>query len=216
MAYPLPFLRLVVSGTLYGVEGFSYGMTFINDNGTGTAPSEVPAGVVTALNTFHTRAGLISNTAKMTTVKLNLIGTDGRYVDQGDTVLYDWATPVGGAASFYPPPQIALAVTLRTGARRGLASRGRFYLPTPGFTVEQGTGQLSETNTTTVLGHVNSLVSALETALPGWDLGVVSQVREGRQRAVEHIEVGRTLDTIRSRRTSIPERYAIGADLVEP
>jgi len=216
MAYKQPFLRLVVSGTLYGVEGFSYGMSFINDNGTGTPPSTVPAGVVSALATFHARSGFLSSAAKMNLVKLNLIGTDGKYVSQSDTVYYEWTSPIAGGFGSHPPPQIALAVSLRTGARRGLASRGRFYLPAPGMTVDATTGQLSQANVETVVSHVNALITGLETALPGWDLGVVSNVRDGAQRAVEHVEVGRTLDTIRSRRASLPERYAVGAVLVEP
>ena len=214
MPYPSPFLRLVVSGTLYNVEDFSYGMSFINDNGLGDPPSEVPAGVVSALATYHQAVSTAQ--AKLTMVKLNLIGTDGRYVSQSDTVLHEWTTPVVGTGTQSVPPQVSLAVTLRTGARRGLASRGRFYLPLPNVQVSPTDGILTPTTAGQVLTATNTLVSALETAIPGWDLGVVSNVREGAQRAVDHIEVGRVLDTIRSRRVKFREQYQIGPTIVEP
>lgn len=210
MTYPRPFLRLVVNGTLANNrEQFSFGCSFIGatDGGMGSAPSEVPPEIVTATAVlFNLSTGVVDGGVYLTNLKLNLIGTDGRYVDQSDTVQHDYAEPVGSNGMPDYPPQIATVVTLRTGARRGLASRGRFYLPPPSFNVEGG-GVLSEVSAATIRDRVATWLQACEAALPGFDLGVVSNVREGAERRVTGIDVGRALDTMRSRRTKVPENY---------
>lgn len=214
MAYPHTFLRLVASGTLYEAERFSWSMSLIpNFDNTPDVPETIPQGVIDAVRAFHISSGLISGAARLTTLKVNQIGTDGRYVDQNDTVQYDWTTSVpGSASSVYTPPQIALAVSLRTGVRRGLAHTGRFYLPTPAF-VPNADGRITTAQAQSAATATTTFLNALHAALPGWRAGVVSDVGAGAARAVTHVEVGRVLDTIRSRRTSLPEAHERGADL---
>lgn len=212
MTYSLPFLRLQVVGTLYGVETFSWGLSFINDFGTGTPPTAVPTGVHEAIKTFHQKSH-ISQWAALDYVKLNQIGTDGRYTSPSDTVEYEYPSKfAGGSTATNVAPQVALAVTLRTNARRGRASRGRFYLPMPTATIGSD-GRIAAGSATAIAADVKIMLDSIEEALPGWDLGVVSKVGSGAQKAVTHVDVGRTLDTIRSRRTSIPEGYVVGEDL---
>lgn len=214
MAYASNILRLVVSGSLYETEAFSWSLSFMpNFSETPVVPEEVPAAVQTAVTTYHT-SGVVSAPARLETIKLNLIGPDGRYVDQGNTVLFDYpGTGIPGTASVYPAPQVALAVTTRTAAQRGRAHAGRFYSPVPPY--NPGTnGQISVSNAEAAVTAATALCNALNTALaPDWVLGVVSEVGTGTSRQITHVSVGRVLDTIRSRRTSIVEAPVMGDPL---
>lgn len=203
MAYPANFLRLVATGTLFDVERFSYSLSLI---GSGTAPAEVPQGVIDAVAAFHQTTDFISNAAKLSTLKLNLLDTQGRYVSQTDTVEYDYPTLVSGGSGQPTAPQIALAITLRTAVRRGLASTGRFYVPAPGGGVGPD-GRITTTRQEAAVLAGQTLVNSLNAALPGWTVGVVSDVREGAARPVTSVSVGRVLDTIRSRRASLNESH---------
>lgn len=215
MAYAEPFLRLVVSGSLFGVERFSYGMSLVTsfNNPPLDEPTEVPQAIIDALSAFHNTANFPIACA-LDTIKLNLIGEDGRYVNQ-DTVLYEYETPVIGTASTAPPAQVAWAVTLGTAASRGLASRGRFFLPTP--TVAIGAdGRVSESAALARANQVAQLVADITAAVPGFSVGVVSNVGAGARRPVTHVEMGRVLDTMRSRRRSLDEARVVATTSAQP
>lgn len=210
MTYPGNFLRLVASGTLYGgIETFSFSMSIVPDFPGGEidqSPDAVPAGIVSAFSDWFA-SPYISNAARLTVLKLNEIGPDGRYVSTGNTVLHDYGpTGPAGTGTVKIAPQIALAVTLRTARSRGRAHAGRFYVPVPAMTLgEDGRvpdGQVVNFLTTTV-----TLLNEINEALPGFRIGVASDIGTGEFEEVTGVTIGRTLDTIRSRRTSIPEGY---------
>lgn len=216
MPYSKPFLRLVVSGALATEEQFSFGMAFIEAlEPDPPAPSEVPAGVIAALEKYWDWGSTISNAASLDLVKLNLIGTDGRYVGD-ETVEYEWPDPQVGASPGINPPQIALAVTLETGARRGLAHAGRFFLPSPAVSVIPSTGKIGTVQAGGFVTSTTTLLNELNAALQPWQLGVVSKVGGGAQRRVTNIKIGTVLDTIRSRRSSLDENYQVGPALDPP
>lgn len=213
MAYPGNHLRLVVSGDLPGGEAFSWGLNFHGNFSTPAAPDEVPQAVIDALTTFHTAESLpLSDSAVMTMIKLNEIGPDGRYVSRSETVMHEFATGIPGYASGGLPNQCALAVTLRTAAKRGLANSGRFYLPYL-RSLQTAGGQILSTAVEPIADQVTVLLNSLNAALDPWRVSVISDVRDGAVRPVTHVEVGRVVDTIRSRRTSIPEAYVTGEPL---
>jgi hypothetical protein len=210
MAYPKQFLRLAAIGTLYGGEAFTFTLSLISDaESTPVAPSTVPDSVMTTLSTFWTTTDAICAYARLVSVKLNLIGTDGKYV-KNETVEKDYATAVVGSYQAYPAPQVALAITLDTDVRRGLAHLGRFYLPGVGMPVSTD-GRLSLANAQKVGNAAKLFVDKLnaDSNLAGWTVGVTSNTREGRQLPVRTVRVGRVLDTIRSRRSSLDEGYVL-------
>lgn len=206
MVYANPFLRMVVSGTLYNTEQFSWSLSFIQNTVAGDVPDDVPAGIVTALQVFHQGTDRISQYAKMNSVKLNLIGTDGRYA-RNDTVEHEYAPPISGSVSFAIVPQVALVVSTLTGFRRGLAHAGRFYLPLPGEGVDS-TGAINPTFVLNTATAAATLIRACNTALgSSWSAGVVSDIGPGAERRITAVKVGRILDTMRSRRSSLVEDY---------
>lgn len=208
MTYLNPFLRLVVLGTLYGVEDFSYSLNFIGGNIL-SAPLSVPPEVITEVQRYHSNnSAPVSSHAVLTTVKINLIGEDGRYVND-DTVLHDYTPGIPGGSSSNIAPQLALVISTATAAARGRAHAGRWYLPVPGGQPD-ASGVLSGAFQSSALAEAKTFVQNLEDALPGWTAGVVSNIGTGAERPITHLRVGKVIDTVRSRRDKFPEAYVEG------
>lgn len=189
-------------------------LTMVNpSNPVGVIFDTVPAGIISACTGFMNTSRTI-DTCKLSMIKFNLIGTDGHYVDKNNSVLHELIPPAHGASESSVAPQLALAISLRTAARRGLAHAGRIYMPVPVCPVG-GDGRVSVAERAPYITHATSFLDALNAAGEGWVVGVVSNVREGGQRRVTNVRVGRVLDTIRSRRTSLDEDYLDGAALAE-
>lgn len=214
MAYPQNFFRLVCSGTLVGSETFSYGISLRKEFTTGSAPDEVPAGVVDAVTAFHSNANLgIGSQAVLTTIKFNEIDVDGRYANSGETVLHELDPGVAGTGNTSMPPQVALAITLRTAKTRGRAHAGRFYIPRIAGAIDSD-GRLSAALAAQTAGIATTFLDSLNTALEGIArVAVLSDVGLGAVNDVTHVEVGRVLDTMRSRRRSLDEDRQAGEPL---
>lgn len=229
--YPGTFLKLVWGGPLYAAEQWSCSLNMVPNSGEPSPAwnvDQVPAAVRTAIETFHTTPSLICAAAKLSFIKANVIGADGRYVNQTDSNTYEYATPLAGGATGATPPQIALAVSIVTAAQRGLASKGRFYLPVPSLAMDTVSGRLSESNALTAANAAATLANALNqwavSAGHGIRVGVASggPVRNGivtgpgAFRVATGFRVGTVLDTQRRRRADIPEVYKVNSTAVTP
>ena len=208
MPYPANFLRLVVIGGLPGGEQWTWSLSFIADFSTLEPPATVPQGVIDALETFHGSSAVALGTGvTLNAVKLNEIGTDGRYVSPAETVEHVWDPPVGAPGTIQVPPQTAVAISLLTAKKRGLAHRGRFYLPMLGQPTGPD-GRMSTSRQADLGAAVVTLLQGLNAAIgPNQVLGVVSNRRTGASNPVTEIAVGRVYDTIRSRRKKLEEDY---------
>ena len=211
MAYPQNFFRLVCSGTLVGTETFSYGISLRKQFTTGSAPATVPQRVIDAVTAFHSDANLgIGSQSILTTIKFNEIGVNGRYANDGDTVLHEFDPGVAGSGPTSMPPQVALAITLRTAKNRGRAHAGRFYIPNISGAISPD-GRLAIGQATTVAQVATTFLNSLNSALAGIArVAVLSDVGVGAINDVTHLEVGRVLDTMRSRRRNLDEERVIG------
>jgi hypothetical protein len=211
MAYEQNFLRLVAIGTISGVEDFTFSMSLINAvTPVPPTPTEVPLALRTAFQLLMGPGGISSNTVALTTLKLNEIGTDGRYVGD-ETVLYDFDPPIVGSAATIYPPQVALAVSLRTAITRGRAHAGRFYMPAPAVPIG-GNGKIQPSTQESLLNTLKTFLDDVNEAMAPWQVGVTSKIGAGAQQRVTHVALGQVFDTIRSRREKFDEAY-IEADL---
>lgn len=137
--------------------------------------------------------------------KFNAIDINGRYVNQLVTTQRDFAAPKGGTGAGALPAQIATAVTFRTAASRGLAARGRIYLPPMAQTTLDVQGRLSDV----ARDGVTNATALLLTNLSNWpgvdnanDYGrvcVMSKIGLGATRRVNRLDVGDRFDVMRSR-----------------
>lgn len=222
MAHPHRFIKVVAEGSLYTAERFAFGFHIVQgptfqDERIQPVTQDYADQIGGIVKTFFTSAGAnISSMARLDRVKVNRIGTDGRYADP-EPFEHVINPAVSGKASAPVPPQLALAVSLiGTDNPRALAGRGRFYLPMiGGMGTLDGTGRLLPDTVTGVANAVKKLVddiNAVHAALGvtyAWvgNTSAGKGSRAGRQQVVSEIRVGNVVDTVRSRRRSISELY---------
>ena len=218
MTYPAAFHRLVIIGNLYS-EKFNTTLAMIPTGG-GALPAvsdTLLAAVGTFVGTWFPRAlggtnnngiGIISS-ASLTSVKLNRIGSDGKYVN-ADAKEHVYGTPIAGGYATVVQPQLTVAATLRGLNERARGGRGRMYPPP-----SQACGQIQTDGRITAavaLQHakgITALIAGLNdvylTAGVSAVAGIASHQGAGAFQSVAQVSVGRVVDTIRSRRTSLAE-----------
>lgn len=157
-----------------------------------------------------TRSKMLTDT-KVTWIKFNPIGPDGRYVDKEQTIerrLTADQVIQGSVQGPILPPQCTVAITLKTGVERGRASRGRIFVPRPAVECSLD-GTFSVQNANDMAAMYGEFFGNLGD-WPGLDLttlapSVVSGLGDGTKHKITHVEVGRVVDTQRRRRNALTE-----------
>ena len=219
--YAYRVTRVTIEGT-FGASGEIWTTGFYMGNVSADADlptQQLADDIRTAYTTFHTTAGsYISNSCNFTGVKVSSIGTDGKS-DANDTVYSNPASPVQGARVEIWPPQISLAATLIGVSARGLASKGRMYLPGV-VRVIDNTYKIDGTNQASILTNVKNFITACNasTATPNVVIlashGQLNKDRTpklGGLGPVNHevtaVRLGNVYDTQRRRRNGLTENY---------
>ena len=128
-----------------------------------------------------------------------------RYISETDSHHRDF-TPVLPSSVTYQAPQLSLAASLLTAAKRGIASRGRIYPPPTSFTVSSTgrvNGQVVRDATTVLVRDLNNF-PGLDTT----DARVVVLGKDGSFRSVTAVAVGDVIDTQRRRRNAVREQFS--------
>ena len=212
MPYPGQFHRLVMIGKIYA-EDFNITLSIVPsalgelgmpavDQATLDA---VAADVGPWFANGHGYGGFgFSSIISLRTIKLNRIGTDGRYVD-AVAMEKDMGSQVGQSAALHPP-QNALVVTLGTALERGRGSKGRMYLPSNQHMGISNDGRIPAASALAAAEAAKVLVDSInDTYTLIGRVGVASNAGAGRFEHVTRLSVGRVVDTMRSRRTSLVE-----------
>jgi hypothetical protein len=210
MAY-VPHIKLTFGGTL-GIadvqEAWSCGLS-IGGEGTDavlTNPQENLQPITDALVAWMTRsASGISPAAALGFVKLAQVNSEGKYVTPAVVWLNDTVQASGAGSGSQHPFQIAQVISLNTVVDNP-TGRGRFYSPLPRAAVEYD-GMIAEAAASATAGSAATLLSDLNSAIAGAARIVVAS-STGVNRTVTSVRVGRVLDTVRSRRTSLDENYS--------
>lgn len=194
-------------GTMPGGDEWSCGLRVAPINPATAANDPLLLnGYSAAVEAWH-QNGLTSPRAKLTFTKVNLVGTDGRYVD-AVTHEHVHANVAGnGVDGRTPSNQVALAVSLVTGVSRGPAHRGRFYMPLPTLTL--GTdGRFVAAEVDACNDAATAFLTALNAVSSNHDVAIYSR-KDGRaaHRLVTGMETGRVPDTQRRRRNKLVENY---------
>lgn len=206
----MPFLTshkyLSIAGSLRGGERFSFGLRLTTGSfgGDYEADQDLCDQMADIIANWWGNRGTIAGNAILDTVKYNLVNTEGKYAHDYTAAHY-FVTPVpgGGAQSPYPN-QITTVVTLETGLQRGLAHRGRVFLPAPNAPVGAD-GRLLEADAQGIANSFRDLLDLINAGPWSDQVIVASNTRGGAIRVVTGVSVGRVLDTMRSRRTSLEE-----------
>ena len=151
-----------------------------------------------------------ANTASLAWVKFNEIDpVSRRYKSATETYERILTTPVRGGVEGAGMPQQTLCVSLLTGAKRGLASRGRFYPPATIASLGAD-GTVNPNSVTGVATAARTLITNLNN-WPGTDTPLGGQVvvlgGNGTTRPVTAVSVGNVMDTQRRRRNKLRESY---------
>lgn len=205
MVYPIQHDLMVFGGSLYQTEQWSMSLR-MEPSSDGVVPYQESLDNAAAIvSTWWTSGAYSTSKATLEFLKLNRIGTDGKYMNPSMTYLHEYPTPLAGpvaGAGF--PAQVSLVATLTTGAVRGLAAKGRIFLPAVAAPVGAD-GRIQATEATSYAQSVANLLTNLNGAPGLGRVMVISNVREGAARPVTGVQVGRVYDTMRSRRTSLVE-----------
>lgn len=223
MATYLPHYKVTANGVFAGAGGaleiFSYGFQFgIPDAFTDVLAPLAP-GVANAVDSavvaFHQRAATkIGTSAYLEMVKIAPIKSDGKYAGPPIEFPHTGIGGGGGSAVIHPF-QVACGVSFE-GPPAVRRRRGRMYLPLPAIAVQAATGGMSTADADAVLGSVETLVSAVNTAIAPNEMtfAIAAQTstvdpagRPAVNARVETLKVGLILDTQRRRRNDLAEAY---------
>ena len=216
MPYPGQFIRLVIIGSLYD-DIFNttvsivpsalgeLGMPIVNQATLDAVASDVEAWWTAAVGSGG--IGPISH-AVLTSIKLNRLDTAGHYADP-IAMEHVYPTPIPGAYTGNFPPQLATVATLRTSLARGRGSKGRMFLPpNQAYGTFDTSGRLTASAALAVAQGVKGLFDRLNASYAGIGrVGVASDAGTGKFEHVTQVSVGRTVDTMRSRRSTLVEDY---------
>jgi hypothetical protein len=220
MVYQFKPIRVTISGTCFGAaEEWSTGFFVGDEDDDATAPTQAFVDdVATYWQTFFTASNSkISNRYQTTEVKAALLNADGS-TDIDSVVHHTYGTAISGVYTVnHNVPQASLVVTLTSANLRGLASKGRMYLP--GYAPSIGTdGKISGTD----IGLVSTTFQTFMNAVNGsFNIpGAVILASKGRPTAVPPLagpsktvtgyKIGNVYDTQRRRRNQLVETYTSG------
>lgn len=219
---PIPkHFRFVFRGSFVGTpEAWSFGVHFRNQTDGNPDASLDDVDMDTLVSAWVTLAGgaNMPTWARLDDVRAYLIGTNGRAV--GNVKVKDVAADNhhGGTAQTYPP-QVALVATF-VALNRGPGKLGRIYLPTAA--AMSGDARVSSGLAISIAGSVSAFLKGCSDAVDIPDsittssAGVNVSTRggsDGTIQEIDHVEVGRVLDTMRSRRRSLVEERQADAHI---
>jgi len=207
--------KVTIFGTsMQGTEEWSTGFHLGGQSADVEPPTEAGAAVIAAAwKTFwQTNAVSVSSKWQFTGVKLATLDLDGTAYGNEQVYHYE-ATPASGAGVIHWPAQVALVATLLSDVPRGLASKGRMYLPGIASSLTDA-GKLSNTTVSAVATNLKAFFDDINTnfELPG----VATIASRGSKppligdpvtRTVQSIRIGDVPDTQRRRRNQLVEVY---------
>lgn len=212
MAHPHTFNQVQIIGDCFNQQeiwttGFSMGFPDQDAPVPTVADAEF---IANAWTDFFTNTGSgVTTSYRTLAVKYNQLGNDGRQITD-PTVEYVYPTPVGGPAQTnLHPPQCTMVLSLRAAQTRGLATKGRMYLPLTGFSIETS-GKANPARIGTSLALLQTFFQTL-----GADTGIVgipiltsgAQSILGASHPIASIAMGDVYDTQRRRRNAFQETY---------
>lgn len=170
-----------------------------------------------------------SSTHRLTEVKCARIQPDGTYPPTDASYSHFYLPPIAGDQT--PPagqlPQGTVCVTLTTAVPRGLASKGRIYLPGSSRYVPQSDGLITSTNANAIAASIKRLINEINANTEVGNVMIYSRGKgvptydaqhkrveytypnPGASRPVTGVRVGRVVDTQRRRRRSLAETYQV-------
>lgn len=214
--YQSPLLKLTWGGSIAGQDVWTNQVHLVVDTFTfedtvdAFNATDLATGIAPVISDAYGGTGGIARYQNLEWIKLSAIDENGILI--GEPKYYDYPTPVVGTSTVNVPPQDSIVVTLTTAFSRGLAYKGRIFLPA-GFSDVQGSdGRLTSAQTNSIAQRFKTMFEGINGYFDTLDndpfLVVASNVGAGQTRAVTGVQVGNLVDTQRRRRNRLNEAYS--------
>jgi hypothetical protein len=210
--------KFVVRGTLGTTpEIWSNSLHFKADSalpGDRTPADWDQSAVTNAVNAFYT-SSLFSHAVKTVGWRGYHLN-DQQHLIGNEMVRVDYGAPVASSAGAAIPPQVSLVLTLLAD-NRGLAKRGRIFLPMPTAQPDPDTFLITVGKAHEYLDAFKTYVEALKNAMfPALTINesMVNVGGKGSAMVIQDVteyRCGRVLDTMRTRRNKLLEAYEVQA-----
>lgn len=216
MVYAHRVNRVTFSGTMFGgAEEWSTGFWLGLENDDAPLPTEGCAEALRDLWITFFEAGTtsISQQYLFTQVKVAAINATG-FTDLANVVYaYPAGTVDGGNGTETLPPQCSVVATLLSDRPRGLASKGRMYLP--GIATAIGSnGKMSTIRRDTIAANLKTFFDGVRGSFDVTGTPILAAKGTGAFPAltaqndfIESIRIGDVIDTQRRRRNGLVESY---------
>lgn len=229
MPFTTTHFYIAIIGTSYSTtERWQFGLRATRA-GTETSMSVIAASLTTQVQTWWSqssgqRFGSL-NTHTLSEIKVSTLDVDGLQFVNVPSGSFFFVPPVAGAD--VPPagvaPQNTCAMTLTTSLPRGLASRGRCFLPPSSHLLPQSDGRLLAVDAKAMADGFKSLINGINGNPNIGDVVVMSRGRAVRGPALPNgkptytypnpgvtnivtgVQCGRVVDTQRRRRRALVE-----------
>lgn len=217
MSLPHRVARVTLSGTMFGgAEEWSTGfyMGFEGQD----APAITPTGVSNISQAWETffknPTSTISYRYLFTMCKVHMVERDGKTIPDSAQYYSPLAAVEGGGTGAPLPPQVALVVSLANSLPRGLATKGRMFLPGVCAPVTES-GRINAVASENIALNIQTFFNTIyqDADTPGNPVlastGRGALLTDGAVRNVTQIRVGDVYDTQRRRRNALAESYII-------
>lgn len=215
MANYHPHTLVSFGGDLNDGELWNCSLRIVSPDGT-HGPISNPGGYVTSqgpiLRTFFMDSDAGFNAgARLTYLKANSIGVDGKYSDPTVTHQHDIADCQGirnGTQALFT----SLCFSWTTDATRGLAHRGRMYPPLALPAVVDSGSKISTSYRDSMADQAKLLLDILagNTSTDGeWGWPVIASSKSQTWNRITGIEVGNVVDVQRRRKNRVVEAYKV-------
>lgn len=217
MAYAHKVNRVTISGASFGgEEEWSTGFFHGYETGDAEAPTEDDcAEIATHWQAFFTASSTkITSVWTTTQVKMATLNTDGT-TDLDSVKYYNYPSSIAGnAITTVFPPQVSLVATLVSTLARGLASKGRMYLPGVGATLDSN-GRMASADRLAVATNLRLFMFECSQLANNNNVPMLASfgrtaplIGAGVNKAVHSVRVGNVYDTQRRRRNALTEAYS--------
>lgn len=226
--FPFRINKVTISGTCFGgLEQWSTGFYLGAEDADAADPGVGTAAAIAPLwQTYFTGVKSKTSTKYATTqIKVSQLETDGD-VDLDMINIYDYPAAIFGTnPGGSLPPQISLAATLTSQYQRGLASKGRMYLPGVNTGVGDTTAKIGDAERNDIKDGLKTFFDAVNASgsIDGYVIlaskghkvmeappSELWHYLEGRLARVTNVKVGNVYDTQRRRRNELVETYSVG------
>lgn len=218
MAYAHNFIKVTNTFSLIGTDeigsfGFHMGKTNADLSLTqyNLIGAEINDIAQACLDFWNTNANDIPSGWGLSSTKIALIGTNGKYQEFSSAYEFIHETPVPGPTPVASAPQLSAVVTVNSIRPRDPGRYNRFYVPTtaasngPYKIQPTATASLADT-TVTMLNEISDVMTGTGTEVIPL---VVSASGAGSASPVIAVRVGDVIDTQRRRRNKLPETYTV-------